>query len=225
MVGMKRLLSAPGRLVAVLLIAVLIGPTAVWWHYVGRLLVGCASGYGNQRVSGDPGLAQCTLSVAGEPAYRYGWLGDLATAVGLLLALLAAVLVVLAPARGALRPLLALLPVPMLLLVVAMLRNNGWAPAGLVRMSSGFLAERATEPPADDAARVHTFGVEGYPDGWRVRVPGASIFMPALGPMWIFAVCVAMCVAVVLALVVWWARFGPASVTVRRTPQWSGSRR
>ncbi|MFC7342995.1 hypothetical protein [Saccharopolyspora griseoalba] len=225
---MERNLTAPGRVASVLLIAVLVGPTVAWWHHVVRMTTGCAGGYGNHRVTGELESASCTLSVAGAPVYRLGWLADLVTAAGLLLALLAAVLVLVQPARSALRAELALLPVPTLALAALLIREDGWAPPGIVRMTAGFLAEHAAaaEPPVDTPL-VHTYGAEPYAAGWRIRVPGAGIFVPTPGLMWIFAVFVAVLLALGLALVVWRARFrpGPERLTARRPPGWSGSPR
>jgi hypothetical protein len=218
--------TARGRVTSVLLIAVLVGPTVAWWHHLVRVLTGCAGGYGNHRITGELGFAGCTLSVAGEPVYRLGWRADLATAAGLLIALVAAVLVLVQPARSPLRAALALLPVPMLALAALMMRQDGWASPGIGRRFGGFLAEQAAavEPPVG-APLVHTYGAEPYPAGWRIRVPGASIFVPAPGLMWIFVVFIAVLLALALALVVWRARLRPAVLTARRTLGPSGSPR
>ncbi|GAA2347290.1 hypothetical protein GCM10009854_25420 [Saccharopolyspora halophila] len=223
---MKGLLRAPGRPTSVLLIAVLAGPTIAWCRYVVDALAGCAGGYGNHRVSGDVTPAGCLLSVSGEPVYRLPWLADFVAAASLLVALLAVVVVLCWPLRSAVRPVLALLPLPLLLSAVVLMRYKSWGPPGKAHMTSGFLAHVAVRPQtagSDAPARA----VEVADAGWRVVMPGAGILVPAPGLIWYLVACFGVLLAALVVVVVWRARprRAPAGDTRRRSPRAAGSPR
>lgn len=223
---MKGLLRAPGRPVAVLLIAVLAGPTIAWCRYLADVLAGCAGGYGNHLVSGDTAPAGCLLFVSGEPVYRLPWLAVLAATASLLVALLAVVVVLCWPLRSAVRPVLALLPIPMLLLAGALMRFNTWGPFGKGHMTSGFLADVAVTPDVVGSERP-AYAIETATVGWRVRMPGAGILLPGPGLVWYLVVCFAVLLAVLLAVVVWRARprRAPEVGTGRWFPRGAGAPR